>query len=133
MGLLAAIDNTIVGQIVLFLTTVLGFFVAIYRENRNHRWAEEERKRLAIEMAANTETTKETAAKVEQLPEKMKAQADDLNATLDKITATHLETAQEAASAATLAQTTAKEARAAAGEVKETLERIETKVNGGKS
>jgi methyl-accepting chemotaxis protein len=132
MGLIA-IDtqaSTVAGQVILFLTTILGFAVAIYRENRNRKWAEEDRKRLAEEMRANTRVTKETAAKVEQLPEKMKTQADELNATLDKITATHLETAQEASSAATLAQTTAKEAKETASEVKETLGRIETKVNG---
>jgi hypothetical protein len=47
-----------VGQLILFLTTISGFAYQIYKENRNRRWEVEDRKALAVKV----EEVKESAA-----------------------------------------------------------------------
>jgi hypothetical protein len=51
-----------VGQIILFLTTVLGFVITIYRENRNRRWDLEDRERTAKALVAQVDTVSKTLA-----------------------------------------------------------------------
>lgn len=41
------VKYTITGQVILFLTTILGIGVQIYRENRARRWAKEDAEALA--------------------------------------------------------------------------------------
>lgn len=49
-----AIPGTMVGQIIIFLTTVAGFLFNIYRENRNRRWDLEDRARAREETMRHT-------------------------------------------------------------------------------
>lgn len=43
----SGVTATMIGQAILFLTTLVGILVQIYRENRAHRWAKEEADELA--------------------------------------------------------------------------------------
>lgn len=45
-----SVTATTVGQIILFLTTLLGIGVTIYRENRSRQWAKEDAAELAKEV-----------------------------------------------------------------------------------
>ncbi len=59
---LQAIDLTPGGasdwaQFALFLTTIAGFIFQGYRENRNHKWTEQRRERIAAELQAKVEAT----------------------------------------------------------------------------
>jgi predicted phage tail protein len=49
-----AIPGTMIGQIIIFLTTVAGFLFNIYRENRNRRWDLEDRARAREETMHRT-------------------------------------------------------------------------------
>ncbi len=50
-------DASGLAQGVLLLTTIAGFLFQAYRENRNHRWDEERRLRIAAELQAQVEAT----------------------------------------------------------------------------
>ena len=49
-----AIPGTMIGQVIIFLTTVAGFVFTIYRENRNRRWDLEDRARAREETIRHT-------------------------------------------------------------------------------
>src|SRR5688572_11512617 len=50
--------GTVLGQLVLLLTTIAGFVYTVYRENRNRRWDLEDRKRAREELTAHVEEQK---------------------------------------------------------------------------
>ena len=56
-------DSTtvIVTQIVTLITVVIGFFVALYRENRNRRWDLEDRARARAELLRKTDKLTEAS------------------------------------------------------------------------
>lgn len=56
-------SDTAVGQIILFFTTLAGFGIQIYRENRKRKWDMEDRAAIAAALARHTE---EVAAKLDQ-------------------------------------------------------------------
>lgn len=47
--------STITGQIIILITTILGFIYTVYRENRNRRWDLEDRERARKELADKLE------------------------------------------------------------------------------
>jgi hypothetical protein len=51
-----ALPGTMIGQIIIFLTTVAGFLFNVYRENRNRRWDLEDRARAREEAMKQTTT-----------------------------------------------------------------------------
>jgi hypothetical protein len=51
-------NETMLGQIILFLTTISGFAYQIYKENRKRRWEVEDRAALAVKV----EEVKQNAA-----------------------------------------------------------------------
>jgi hypothetical protein len=62
-----ASENTtviIVGQIAILITTLAGFAIQIYRENRARKWAKEDAEALAKKVEA---TAKETAIETEKI------------------------------------------------------------------
>lgn len=78
------LSNGLVGQVVIFLTTVLGFGYNIYRENRNRRWDLEDRRiareenqraqqKVSNELAHNTTVTVNAAAAASQVAHKAEA------------------------------------------------------------
>ncbi len=62
--------NPLIGQLVLLLTTIAGFVAAAWRENRNRRWAAEDR---AIQAAI---VTAERRAATEEIIERARAEAE---------------------------------------------------------
>jgi hypothetical protein len=53
-GIAESLPGTLVGQIIIFLTTVAGFLFNVYRENRNRRWDLEDRARAREETMHRT-------------------------------------------------------------------------------
>lgn len=51
-------DNTI-GQLVLLVTTILGFLITGWRENRNRKWAAEDRRLATAEIVAEAKAEAE--------------------------------------------------------------------------
>lgn len=76
----ADMDPTIIiGQIVLFLTTVIGFGIQLYRESRNRRWAEEkEEKQYKREQELREWDLQERKQAREALHQETRAVADRL-------------------------------------------------------
>lgn len=52
-------STTLVGQFLLFLTTVIGFGIQMYRESRNRKWDLEDRKNARREMESKVESVKQ--------------------------------------------------------------------------
>jgi gas vesicle protein len=81
--------GTVIGQIVVVVTTILGFAYTIYRENRNRRWDLEDRKRAREELqtlttstATKLETTVEHRAT--ELATALSSRATELAQTVDR-------------------------------------------------
>src|SRR5678815_217054 len=55
----AQVTDTSIGQIVLLVTTILGFAVAAWRENRARRWAHEDRLIATAEIVATAKAEAE--------------------------------------------------------------------------
>jgi hypothetical protein len=61
-----SLSKPVIGQIVLFLTTVAGFAYTIYRENRNRRWDLEDRERARAALAETVTDSQKALAKTVQ-------------------------------------------------------------------
>jgi seryl-tRNA synthetase len=92
---------TIVGQVVILLTTLAGFAIQLYREHRNRKWDLEDRReareqqRRETEMAAQklAAKTEQTASKIiekvqegTEMSKKALAEANDVNKKIYNIT-----------------------------------------------
>ena len=55
----SGVSATMIGQAILFLTTVVGILVQIYRENRSRRWAKEDAADLERKVKEQAESVKQ--------------------------------------------------------------------------
>lgn len=82
-------DATILGQLLLFLTTIGGFAIQIYREKRNRQWDLEDRMMARQELAEKVATThQKVIEKIEENTELSRvafSEANDVNGKLLEI------------------------------------------------
>ena len=82
-------DRTAVGQFLLFLTTVLGFGIQLYREKRNREWDLADRELARKQLAAKVEIAHESVMKkIEENTEISReafTEANNVNAKLLKL------------------------------------------------
>jgi len=87
MNDLGTTDNStilIVGQIITFLTLVLGWLVTLYREKRNHHWELDERAALAAKVKEDAEAlATHVATKADAVAAKVQAASDALASQID--------------------------------------------------